>query len=293
MQHLSECPVCHHTGFRSVLTCRDYTVSHETFDLQQCPSCKLVITNPRPDEQDLPGYYQSNDYVSHSNQSKSALALIYRTARTFTLNWKYRLVMSQAPSPLTTILDFGCGTGSFLKVCEKKGLKATGVEPSEAARKVAADISNAALFASLDEVSTQFDAITLWHVLEHVPNLNEMLAALSQRLAQNGTIFIAVPNPDSFDARKYHENWAGFDVPRHLWHFPQTAMTRLLQAHNFHLADILPMRLDAYYVSLLSEKYRGYSFIPAALRALITGFRSNSHATHTSEYSSLIYIARK
>ncbi len=293
MEKLSECPVCRHTTFEPLFDCRDYTVSHETFSLQRCSSCHLIITNPRPEVAVLDRYYQSNEYISHSDSARNLLSTIYRLARTFTLRWKYRLVMRHAADTPSTILDFGCGTGSFLATCRLNGLSTTGVEPSDKARDVALANSDSLVAKNLETVEGQFDIITLWHVLEHVPNLNDTLSDLLDRLATNGTVFIAVPNPASYDATKYREHWAGYDVPRHLWHFPKASMSTLLREHNLNIIEILPMRLDAYYVSLLSEKYRGHTGLPGAARAFISGFYSNSKGRHTSEYSSLIYIARK
>lgn len=294
MEHLAACPLCQETRFSLYASCKDYTVSHETFTLQQCQACGFVFTNPRPDAQTLPQYYQSDSYISHAERSKSVTDNIYRVARTFTLKWKYRVVMKHSSMNPKTLLDFGCGTGAFLEACQQKGLRIRGVEPAEIARQQAARNTGTVVAKDLMEVRETFDAITLWHVLEHVTHLQETLEALSHHLNQNGTMFIAVPNLKSSDAQHYQNQWAAYDVPRHLWHFSKESMRNLLANHNLHLEGVLPMPLDAYYVCLLSEKYRSQKQnIATMATAALQGWKSNQSAKRTGEYSSLIYIVRK
>lgn len=142
--------------------------------------------------------------------------------------------------------------------------------------------------------NTTFDVITLWHVLEHVPNFHELIEALAQNLKQTGTIFIAVPNRNSWDARHYKTTWAAYDVPRHLWHFSRQDIQTIMRAHSLHVVNTIPMKLDAYYVSLLSEKYRNTNLGPLTLlKSIVNGFRSNISGSRTSEYSSHIYVIKK
>lgn len=296
MKFVSACPVCQETNFSRFLSCKDYTVSHETFQLLKCTGCGFVITNPRPDEKDLSRYYLSDNYISHSNQSKNLIDQIYKVSRIFTLKWKYNLVrkFSVSPEANPAILDFGCGTGAFLQACEKHKMKTTGVEPSPVARTTAMKTTQAHIVPDLQDVSGQFDTITLWHVLEHIADLNETLLNLKNHLKENGTMFIAVPNLQSQDARKYQAYWAGYDVPRHLWHFSPEPMKRLLEKHELRLIKTIPMRLDSYYVSLLSEKYKNdKNKLSAIGNAIIQGWKSNHAAKSTQAFSSLIYIARK
>jgi 2-polyprenyl-3-methyl-5-hydroxy-6-metoxy-1,4-benzoquinol methylase len=194
----------------------------------------------------------------------------------------------------TSLLDFGCGTGNFLQRAHQSGLDVCGVEPSDLARQHAADLVAAPIYKNLDAVEKTFDVITLWHVLEHLPDLNQKLDQLRSRLTKNGTMFIAVPNHRSADALKYKEVWAGFDVPRHLWHFSQSSMQQLFRRHELKLEHVIPMKLDAYYVSLLSNKYLAKrNTIAGMFKALTDGLRSNLAAKKNNEYSSLIYVARK
>ena len=162
------------------------------------------------------------------------------------------------------------------------------------AREKAAQLTNLTIVESLDKIrDTKFNVITLWHVLEHVENLNEKLLELKSYLAENGIIFIAVPNHESHDAKIYNSYWAGYDVPRHLWHFSQASMNMFLTSHGLKVINTIPMKQDSFYVSLLSQKYRhpkGNTLINA-VRAFGTGLKSNLVARRNRNYSSLVYIA--
>lgn len=294
MKLIRQCPVCNGAGFTPFLECEDYTVSHETFQLVSCNECGFVFTNPRPDDHDLPRYYESDAYISHATKSKTLFDRVYKISRTFTIKRKYRLVQKYSVTPAHSILDYGCGTGTFLVECLKHGMTVKGVEPSDSARNSALAHTGAIIANTIQNISGRFDIITLWHVLEHVADLKQTLLSLRDRLTENGTLFIAVPNLKSLDATIYHKHWAAYDVPRHLWHFSRESMRRLLSGNGLKLHNILPMKLDAFYVSLLSEKYKGNASAPSAITtALVNGFRSNHLAGTTQEYSSLIYIARK
>lgn len=292
MVDVTECPVCKSRLIRPFRTCKDFTVSLETFTVNRCDVCTLAITSPRPDSENLGQYYQSEDYISHSGKSAGLMGPLYKMARKFALGWKARIVKNKNRPGLA--LDFGCGTGDFIKTLKTKGWTVEGVEPSDLARTKAELVTGQKLHASLSSLTTpQFDAITAWHVIEHVPELNAVIQQLTKLLKKDGTIFIAVPNYESPDAKKYKDFWAGYDVPRHLWHFSRKSMTLLLETHGLHIKEIVPMKLDAYYVSMLSERYRHGKkrSLGNFLRGLISGFGSNL-AADSNNYSSLIYVAR-
>lgn len=289
MKTLTQCPLCGETNFEHHISCVDETVSHETFDIVTCRKCTFTFTNPVPEN--LGRYYDSENYISHNTNASTVFDRIYQLARTFTIANKEKLISKYATSNRTH-LDFGCGTGHFIKYCKSNGWKSSGVEPTENARLQAQQITGSPIASHITEVKDSFSVITLWHVLEHVPDIKNTLDALASRLDQTGTIFIAVPNYKSMDSTHYRQNWAAYDVPRHLWHFSQTTMTKLLNQHSLKIKTIEPMKLDAYYVSLLSEKYRaGKTGVHQYINAIKTARKSNSLAKRTKEYSSLIYIA--
>ncbi len=292
MVEVIECPVCKSRAIKPFRTCKDFTVSHETFNVNQCEVCTLGITTPRPATEDLGRYYQSEEYISHSGKSSGLMGPLYTTARKFALNWKGKILSDHAKKG--NALDFGCGTGEFLQTLKMGGWNVEGVEPSDLARAKAESINNQKLHCSLTEISTkQFDAITAWHVIEHVPELSTVIGQLKSMLKKDGTIFIAVPNYESTDARNYKEYWAGYDVPRHLWHFSRKSMLQLLESQGMNVTKIIPMKLDAYYVSMLSENYRkdNKRSLVNLMTGFFAGFKSNLAAGSTN-YSSLIYIAK-
>ena len=298
MQSVAQCPICDGINFKKFLSCKDHTVSHETFSLVRCENCELVITSPRPQDKDLGKYYLSDNYVSHSTKKSADLIdQLYKITRHFTLGWKVNLVQANCSFKMPAgpkLLDYGCGTGEFLLKSKASGFIVSGVEPSETARNHANELTSNAVRDSPDKVNGPFDVITLWHVLEHVPTLNEQLGHLLGKLKINGTMFIAVPNHQSFDAQKYGEHWAGYDVPRHLWHFNQRSMKRLIARNAIKLEKVIPMKLDAFYVSVLSQQaMRGEKNLAGMIKGFLDGMRSNLSARKNNEYSSLIYVVRK
>jgi 2-polyprenyl-3-methyl-5-hydroxy-6-metoxy-1,4-benzoquinol methylase len=293
MLEISECPICKGKSFLPKAECVDYTVSHETFHIKQCQKCQLAITSPRPENDQLGSYYNSQEYISHSGKSSGGIGTIYKVARSFALNWKKNLIHQFKKG--NSALDFGCGTGDFIHTLQTNGWNVQGIEPSETARRKASDLSGDIVKENLSELGDKkFDAITAWHVLEHVPDLTGTISQLKNLLVEGGVLFIAVPNYQSPDSLKYSNYWAGYDVPRHLWHFSKESMTQLLHSQGFKLLKVVPMKLDSYYISLLSEKYRNTNR-PTLLnmfKAFTNGFISNLKARKNTNHSSLIYIAR-
>lgn len=270
------------------LKVKDYSVSQETFELLYDEDLDMLITYPQPSLDKLPSYYESVDYISHTDGNKSLFEKMYQFVKSIALKNKLKLINSQ--SPKGRILDIGAGVGDFLSVCKNDGWQTIGIEPSDKAKNIAKS-KGVSFVENLSELeNNSFDIITMWHVLEHVPNLEEQIAELKRLIKPNGTIIIAVPNFKSFDAKHYGQFWAAFDVPIHLWHFSKTAIQKLFAKEKLELIKVLPMKFDSFYVSLLSEKYKTgkMNFI----KAFFIGLKSNLKATRNSEYSSHIYVIK-
>jgi len=291
-ENIKTCPVCGNESFKPFINTYDFTITKEEFQLQKCSRCNLIVTSPRPDPDTIGKYYASDNYISHTGKSKTIFDKIYLAARTVTLNWKYQLVSKYYPEP-KKILDYGCGTGEFLNYLQNKKWSVYGVEPNDKARQKANTLTSDKVTPDLQSYQNRsFDVITLWHVLEHIHDLSNTIQKLKSHLTKNGLLIIAVPNPNSHDCKHYKNYWAGFDVPRHLWHFTKDTMHALLQINGLKIIEIKPMKLDSYYVSLLSEKYKNpdQSKLITGLLAFKEGLDSNISAKKTKEYSSLIYV---
>jgi 2-polyprenyl-3-methyl-5-hydroxy-6-metoxy-1,4-benzoquinol methylase len=287
LEKLTVCPICNFDDFELHKTVKDYTVSQEKFNIERCNNCSFLFTNPRPDIDSLAAYYKSDDYVSHTNKSNNPVNLIYKLARTQTLKWKFDLVTKTNPKSL---LDYGCGTGHFLNYCKKKKLDINGFEPDGDARNMAKESLGNKVFTSTNEINKNFDVITLWHVLEHIPDLNQVISELKKYLSKEGRLIIAVPNPESYDATNFQEYWAAYDVPRHLYHFTKDTLSKLVVKHSFCVESIHPMKLDSYYVSILSNQQKFNKIKP--LNSFLTGLKSNVYAKKSMNYSSLIYVLK-
>jgi 2-polyprenyl-3-methyl-5-hydroxy-6-metoxy-1,4-benzoquinol methylase len=270
------------------LSCTDHTVSGEVYQVKKNIEFDMLVTIPVP--KNLVDYYKSENYISHTDSKKSVLDKVYQTVKNITLKRKLKLINSFKTSS-KNILDVGAGTGDFLKVCKNNSWNVFGTEPSLDARTIAAKKGIILQENLLEVENLKFDVITLWHVLEHVENLSEYIVTLKKILSQDGKLLIAVPNFKSADANYYKEFWAAFDVPRHLWHFSQTSISKLFSKENMIVEKTIPMKFDAYYVSLLSEKYKSGKMNP--IKSFYRGFVSNLQASNTKEYSSLIYVVKK
>ena len=267
---------------------KDHSVSNETFELLYNSDLDLAFTYPQPSEDKLPRYYDSPDYISHTDGKRSLFEKIYQLVKNSALKSKLKLINAEAEKGI--VLDIGAGTGDFLSVVKQDHWSIVGLEPNDKAREIATSKGVPFVNSLSDLQDNSFDAITMWHVLEHVPNIENQISELKRLIKPNGTIFIAVPNFNSFDANYYGGYWAAFDVPRHLWHFSKTAITKLFQMQNLQVAKVLPMKFDSFYVSLLSEKYKTgkMNFI----KAFIIGLKSNRYGNRNSEYSSHIYVIK-
>lgn len=292
--HYTHCPVCSSTSINPLLTVKDHSVSKEEFVIWQCSNCSLRFTQDVPDETAIGPYYQSPDYISHSNTDKGLLNKIYKRVRNFTLQEKASLIIRYTKEK-GNLLDIGAGVGAFLKQMQEKQWNVTGIEPDEGARSRAKHIFGIDLLPASHLQQLQpgsFDAITLWHVLEHVESLHDYVQKLGELLHQDGKIFIAVPNYTSADAGIYGNYWAAYDVPRHLYHFTPKSMEVLMQQHGLKIIAKKPMWFDAFYISLLSSKYRKGK--TSWLGAGLSGLRSNINAFFNKDAtSSLIYIVSK
>ncbi|PCJ89399.1 MAG: methyltransferase [Flavobacteriales bacterium] len=293
MEKLDCCPICESAAFDHKITCTDYTVSRETFNIVKCEHCEFKFTNPRPAQHEIGKYYESEDYISHSNTKKGVVNSLYQLVRKYTIGKKYALLRKYTDG--NSILDYGCGTGEFLNYCTGKGMHTTGFEPDKGARDFGIKnyglrITNEKELFEIKEPT--FNVITMWHVLEHVHHLKELIGWLKKALKGSGVLIVAVPNHTSFDAERYAQYWAAYDVPRHLYHFSPKNISQLFADFDFKIIDVLPMKLDAFYVSMLSEKYKnGNSNL---FSAFLTGLKSNIKASNKNHtWSSQIYVLRE
>ena len=290
---IKNCPICNSIDFAGKIQCVDHTKSKEVFKIVSCETCGFTLTNPRPNNEELPEYYKSDMYISHTNKTDGVFNWIYQKVRAYSI--KRKLSLLKTLNKDGTHLDVGCGTGEFLNACKNSGLRTKGIEPSSSARKQA--VKNYQLSISKDTnlkqySDSEFNSISMWHVLEHIPNLNETVAETKRILKPDGKIIIAVPNHNSWDAKYYKEYWAAWDVPIHLWHFSKNTINKLFKKHDFRMIKTKPMIFDSFYVSLLSEEF--ISGRKNFLLGLIIGLISNVIGVFTKKgHSSTVYIFEK
>jgi len=290
--HYQHCPACNSASIGPVLTVTDYSVSNEKFEIWECSSCKLRFTQDVPDQNSIGRYYQSPQYISHSNTKTGIVNKLYHLVRKFTLGQKKRLINNKTGLQKGKLLDIGAGAGTFAANMKNAGWSVTGLEPDATTRAKAIQNYGIELQPSdqlFQLIPQSYNAITMWHVLEHVHKLHDYLAEVKKLLKPGGVLFIAVPNYTSNDASRYQATWAAYDVPIHLYHFSPGSMKKLLDSHGLRVKSIQPMWFDSFYVSLLSEKNKTGK--QQLVHGFLNGLISNIKAlTDKNKCSSLIYV---
>jgi len=290
MEKLISCPACGETKLLAFLAAKDYTVSKERFEITRCDACQLLFTNPRPSATEASPYYKSENYISHSDTQEGIINKLYHIVRNFTLKQKTRWIEKEKRGNLE-LLDIGCGNGHFLHACQKAGWKISGMELDPVTASRAESMLGIDIYSSIKNIpkNEKFDLISLWHVLEHVYELDEYFKFFASRIAQNGVLILALPDAASFDARYFKEYWAAYDVPRHIYHFEPNTITFLAKKYGFTLKSTRGQIFDSFYISLLSHQYKTGN--KKIISSFIIGLWSNISAyVGKGNYSSNLYI---
>lgn len=285
----NKCPWCDSEKAQINLWLKDEFLTKEDFHICECLNCGLLYTTPRPPKEKIGAYYKSDEYYSHQENKKGFIPKLYEAVKKTNLKHKYHLATEGIKTG--KLLDIGCGVGDFIHTAEKKGWLCTGIEPSEDAKKIAQNRIKAEIFdsASLEQLLNQsFDVITMWHVLEHVDNLRWQMEQLQRIIKPKGKIVIAVPNYKSYDAQFYKEQWAAYDVPRHLNHFNKTTLVNIFKSKGLQLIKTEKLIWDAYYISYMSEQYKNHKL--PLLKGAYRGLMSNCMARRSGEWSSMVYV---
>lgn len=295
MSEIKGCLICAGEQFSPAFNCTDHLVSHREFRIDRCSSCGFLVTDNAPGPDVISSYYDSPEYISHTGSGKSLADVLYSVARKLMLASKSGYIRRLSGLRVGSILDIGAGTGHFVKKMKSFSWQSLGVEINESARNYALSYNGVELLPSLEDLShsnNTFDAVTMWHVLEHLHDPAATLRQISSILKPQGSLVIALPNPASADAEHYKEKWAAFDVPRHLWHFQPENITSLVSMFGFTHVGTRRMPFDSFYISILSEKQNNNRF--ALLKGLTWGKLSWLRSLLNKEKSSsLIYAFRK
>ncbi len=285
---INNCPICDNKESKHFISATDHNVSNDSFNITKCLSCGLKYTNPKIEEKSIGKYYKTDNYISHSDTNKGFINKLYHLIRKHQINRKEKLISKL--SSKRTLIDIGCGTGTFLNYCKEKKWDVLGLEPDNKTKKYAEKNYNLNIYSSLKSITDKkVDVVTMWHSLEHVYNLKADLKSIYDLLNNKGYLIIAVPNSDSYDAKYYKKNWAAYDLPIHLYHFNKKNIKEIAKKFGFSVIKIKPMIFDSFYISMLSEKKKN-SFM---LKGIIMGLISNIKAMRHTNHSSLIYILRK
>lgn len=290
-----KCPLCKSSAIKKRFACVDEFATGEQFDIFECTACGLAFTQNVPDEKEIDRYYESPTYISHSNTSKGFVNRVYHIVRRIMLQKKARKVEILTGLKNGRLLDYGAGTGHFARLMETRGWSVTAIEKNGKARELALKkfgfemLPVEALSAIKDK---ELDVVTMWHVMEHIQEPDRMWDELHRILGDKGIAIIAVPNSASYDALKYKEHWAAYDVPRHLWHFTPSTIAQWGEKHGFVLDGQYTMPFDGFYISMLSEQYKDSRL--HTIRGFWNGFKGwLLQCRRSSASSSIIYVFGK
>ena len=289
------CPLCNGAEIAPLFKCKDRFATGEEFEVCRCSSCGFTFTQNFPDEKEICRYYESPTYISHSNTSKGIVNKTYHIVRSIMLHKKRRLIEKLTLLKNGKLLDYGAGTGYFARTMQKAGWDVTAIEKSGNARELALREFGLGMLPE-EELrnigNNSIDVVTMWHVMEHIQYLDHIWEELYRVLEDTGIAVIAVPNCSSYDAQLYKENWAAYDVPRHLWHFTPSTIMKWGEKHGFILERQYTMPFDGFYISMLSEKYRGSSL--AAAKGAWNGLKGwIAQSKKRGASSSMIFVFRK
>jgi len=295
MVHHDHCPLCLSEMITVHFSCIDHFISKESFVIARCCTCGFMFTQDYPDENEIYKYYESALYISHSDTHEGIINKIYHLIRKVMLLRKRRMINRITGLKTGKLLDVGSGTGHFAYVMKKSGWAVKGIEISDKTRNLSASTFNLEIIGpeQIPELdANSFDCVTMWHVLEHFHNPYRYVADIITLLKPGGVCLIALPNSGSYDAKYYRQAWAAFDVPRHLWHFDPVTFNNFARKSGLKAEGQLVLPFDVFYISLLSEKYKGsrWPFISGITRAIWFSFLSVFDGNRSS---SVIYVVRK
>lgn len=291
---IDNCPVCQSNEFEHFMNVPDWLVSKKSFELSRCSKCNFVFTSNAPRPEEIGPFYESEEYVEHSDTNTGVIYGIYHYARQLMLGYKFKRIKDLTSGK--KLLDVGSGSGYFVNHMKNKGYDVTGVEISDKAVKLCSEKFGINAHSPKDflanKLDKDYDLITLWHVFEHVYTVDEYFKLFSESLAEGGALILALPNLTSKDAAMFKEFWAAYDTPRHLWHFSPNTLELLANNKGFTLERKYKLPLDPFFNSMVSASYmKKFTFLPFTILKGLWSFTLSLFNIDKS--SSLIYVLRK
>lgn len=232
----SPCVACHSSSAR-----RLYSIEGVSEELVECEGCGLGSLFPLPDASRIQSFYPAEYYGEPTAKFEPLVEIGVRLGARL----RVKSLLGDLPKE-SRVLDIGCGRGVMLRAILDLGHQAHGVEIAAEAASGADPRAQIRIAPDLSEAGyddNTFDAVILWHVLEHLPYPDKTLNEIRRILRPGGRLILAVPNFASMQSRHTGQNWFHLDLPRHLYHFTPDTLRRLLTCKGFHCESIKHLAL--------------------------------------------------
>lgn len=247
------CPICRSTRSRFFALGQDrlFGLAEGSYPLFRCLECRCIYQHPSPDGADAPGFYPHDYWWSEDGRETGGLArLTARLERSYRdfVTADHLRILSRTRSPDReaagewSLLDIGCGNGGFLNLARRRRFRPHGLDVSSRAVEIACsqyglDVRQGGIGSSAWD-GYRFDVVTMFHVLEHLPEPGPALGYAYQLLRPGGRLLVQVPNVESLQARIFGRRWYGLDVPRHIVNFTPKALFLSIESAGFRIAHV-------------------------------------------------------
>jgi 2-polyprenyl-3-methyl-5-hydroxy-6-metoxy-1,4-benzoquinol methylase len=252
---------------------RTVLYSRNEWKVYKCIECNLGVLDPQPDNEELASLYQQEYFQSNYNDK---LLLDSPEMKQRLKQEKHRVRFFRKLKKSGKVLDIGCGRGYFLLACQKRGYEVEGIDIStDASIYVSKELKIPVHVGDVNSINLpekSFDVITMWHSLEHTVDPNVYMQITRRWLKDDGLLVVDVPNYASHDAIKTWNNWLGWQIPYHFYHFTKSSLFLLLSKHGFsvirkkhYLSEHLKQKLESAFLPsfvarIIAKFYSGHSF---------------------------------
>lgn len=267
----TNCLLCGSDQTEVIFQSKDFRLNNykKTYTFVRCHNCKLIFQDPPPSEKEMIVHYNQN--VLYKDPKK--LSKIKQYLHNYGLKKRSKVITQNKQQGL--LLDIGCGTGSFLEyMAQHTQFEVMGTEINEHNIAIIKENNSFPVYLGdlqqLEFPEKHFDVITLWDVIEHLPDPKALLNEAHKIIKNNGYLVLRVPNGDSLDFKIFREYWAGVDAPRHYLIYTKKTLSSFLEDSGFSIVSF-NNKIGSYFNFLTSLEFwlKDTQIKPDTVRSII------------------------